>query len=807
MKKLVTSIALFCAVTMQIWAANYVVSGFNMPWNEQYNGTYVEAGVNEGQPYFKMNGQNYFISYSMGQWVIGEGYDGNVMMDEARSSDAGSPPLTGWNNGVSIQQEGKAISYKGESVFIESDQNNGEIYGKIIVSINKYDGEMFTGANGTNYLLTDKAFVTNLPAGLEATLLKENDSTLTFTISGKATSHTKLNNVSNVSLTFLNAALTGADTSLVAGYSKNNIVIKFRNYYTVASSGADFTTITAAFNAVGEYDIIDLAAETFTEANLTLGDLNKGVIIRGKGIDKTIVQAAAAKNIATSRVIKFEAEGCEIHSMTIRYGKFDAINMNYYGAGVQGNGLSIYNCKITDNVITSNALVSGGGVSGSDLYIYNSEISNNSITCSNNSNIYGAGINTNYNLTLINSTVSGNILSSTGNDRRGGGVYSNGGKTVIINSTITNNTAYFGAGYYSSNGVTEVVKNSIIYGNTEGEDFAVNTGYGKNSAGYNSIVGNSSLTYFNIAAENMSTSDPLLLALTNNGTHELQSGSPAIDAGTAGDDIPTKDQIGKFANGTRDIGAFEFNGLVCLKPVITQDISDVTVCKDAFVNYKIAASGDTLKYAWGYTNLVDFQISPDEKADTVQLSVSADFNGYYIFATVSNGCGSDTSSFSKLTVNSLDTTVTLSSGTLTATIENATYQWINTDGNEPVVGENSISFTPQKSGTYKVAIEKDGCVDTSGSKYVEVVIASLESVNNIAISVYPNPASNLVTVSLSANIEGSISITDIHGNKLLTKDLTDLTTTINTTNLSSGIYVIKINSSNLNTTKQLLIVK
>ena len=74
----------------------------------------------------------------------------------------------------------------------------------------------------------------------------------------------------------------------------------------------------------------------------------------------------------------------------------------------------------------------------------------------------------------------------------------------------------------------------------------------------NSIVG----TSLGTVNGSPSSADPLLQPLANNGgttqTHALQAGSPAIDAGSGGSEVPTKDQRGFNKVGTRDVGAFEF---------------------------------------------------------------------------------------------------------------------------------------------------------------------------------------------------------------------------------------------------------
>ncbi|MDP4267642.1 MAG: choice-of-anchor Q domain-containing protein, partial [Bacteroidota bacterium] len=87
---------------------------------------------------------------------------------------------------------------------------------------------------------------------------------------------------------------------------------------------------------------------------------------------------------------------------------------------------------------------------------------------------------------------------------------------------------------------------------------------------------------------NISTSDPLLLSLADNGgstkTFSVQDGSPVINSGLTGADIPIKDQRGYYRNGISNIGAYEYNGLPCLP---TSSIITQTACSSYTINDSI----------------------------------------------------------------------------------------------------------------------------------------------------------------------------------------------------------------------------
>jgi hypothetical protein len=179
---------------------------------------------------------------------------------------------------------------------------------------------------------------------------------------------------------------------------------------------------------------------------------------------------------------------------------------------------------------------------------------------------------------LVNSTISGNSA-----DRFVGGVnVGGGGSFSAAYSTIVSNTAAQGSasvGDYRSPGVHLVtpvglqMTNSILANNTYGvamaeNDISSNTLISAFPKISSSLIGVATIS---IPSDNLTNVCPLLGPLRDNGgptkTHALLSGSPAIDAGTAGASPPAHDQRGPgFARiatrgaGVIDIGAYEVQG-------------------------------------------------------------------------------------------------------------------------------------------------------------------------------------------------------------------------------------------------------
>ncbi len=354
---------------------------------------------------------------------------------------------------------------------------------------------------------------------------------------------------------------------------------------TVGSSGADYTSISAAISAANSGDVIVLAAETFTEAGLTVSD--KSLSFKGQGASSTIVQAASSYNTATDRVFSLSfgsystSNIVSFEDMTIRYGK-KAAAPGGQGGGIAATAtvLKIIDCELNSNIAatTSGGYYGEGGgavwLSSSDLEASGSTFDGNSHTSSFTGDMEGGGAiafycndNLNY-MTITNCTFSDN---SAGN--KGGAIMARPPITnaiQITNSTFHGNSAALGGAYMTAgsgaNPQPIYFKNTILSGNT-----ASNAGsqvYSTETTNFtftNSLIQSTSAGNLGgVYTDCIIGSDPLLSALADNGgptrTMLVASGSPVIDAGTSSG-APSVDQRGYNRNGATDIGAFEFNGI------------------------------------------------------------------------------------------------------------------------------------------------------------------------------------------------------------------------------------------------------
>ncbi len=228
----------------------------------------------------------------------------------------------------------------------------------------------------------------------------------------------------------------------------------------VCLDGAGACSLRAAIseaNALAGADIITLPAGTYTATLVAANeDLNAGgdfdirsaVTINGAGSGTTIIQANAAPNTATEKVIHITTAGATavtINDVTIRHGNS---TVNTVGGGVRldaaGSVVALNNVIITLNRVNvaGNCFAGGLGITAGSITLTGCTVSNNSaISTVTTGNGFAGGIyNQQGTLNLVNSTVTGNIASSFH-----GGIR-NLSQTIastvnITNSTISNNTA------------------------------------------------------------------------------------------------------------------------------------------------------------------------------------------------------------------------------------------------------------------------------------------------------------------------------------------------------------------------------
>ena len=356
-----------------------------------------------------------------------------------------------------------------------------------------------------------------------------------------------------------------------------------------------YTTFADAIAGAQPGENIELFATRYVLASAW--NINMDIILTGQGVDKTVLDGGG-----TSRLLNVTDNA--VTSIFVRVAGMSLIGGG--GAGLTNGGaiynaenlslqnVSIYNSSATSggaiynnggylsmlrSTLYDNSATSGGAIynNGGQVRLVESSLYRNTATGGSGGAIYSTGGGS---LTITSSALYDNTASVSG----GAVYYSGAGKLEFTNSTFADNTAVNGGALYFTGSAAWKLTNVTVAYNIStaaagyaveiagGDLFMVNTLIAENSrvnalipfdlqtSGMNSTnIKNSIYTSYtpgSIFADNI---------MTDHGgwsyTLALKSGSVAINGGT-NIGVPGYDQRGYDVNGVRDIGAYEYNGIV-----------------------------------------------------------------------------------------------------------------------------------------------------------------------------------------------------------------------------------------------------
>jgi hypothetical protein len=695
----------------------------------EVNGTYEVVGTYGGKDLYQLTGTDKYIYWDCNfhcfGWHIGRGYDfGNFFPDDMQpsyysSDQVDSPDLVStWSKAYgslpvpTIAPPGPGIS-NNVATINEASDNTGSINATFTFEHNKVDGETFTGTDGEDYLANNKAVLSNLPAGLSATLVKDNDSTLTFSISGNATPH---DNDVTIDLAFAPTAISLGDTSNTSG-NRVEIPINFIQEFFVCSAGGDFTSIQNAIDNAGDYDVITLCAEAFTETI----DVNptKSLTIQGQGYDNTFIQASPTPQTTEGRVfnVSGQPEFFKLSGLTIRNGYTTSQSANTPGFLCRADTLIVENVAFRNNYYTgSGAGRQGAAIFGSNSYIKGCLFEGNTSVTNSLGGASGYVVSIGSHSTVENCTFTNNIFNGPDDNRIAGAVAMTGG--IFINNTITGNIANNNnAGTHSGlQAPGTFIANCIVYDNYKNTNVNSN-GIEENNISYtNCILGEFTVGSGTTTKINCINQDPLLGNLTDNGgdmlTIAIGDGSPAIDFSIDSTIVPLIDQRGFTRIGIADAGAFEYGATSCNLSVTLDSTNKSCAFNDDGVATASPVDG-TAPYTYLWSNAATSETISNLAAGTYTVTVT-DNEGCTI-----TGTATIESPAELVAITVVDSNVSsfgFSDGGLTAAATGGTASYTYTWSN----GATTASITGVSAGTYSVTItDQNGCTDSASGTITE----------------------------------------------------------------------------------------
>ena len=162
---------------------------------------------------------------------------------------------------------------------------------------------------------------------------------------------------------------------------------------------------------------------------------------------------------------------------------------------------------------------------------------------------------------------------------------------------------------------------------------------------------------------------------------------------------------------------------------------------------------------------------------------------YFDTLVGANGCDSIVNTV--LTIASpVNVATTLSGFTITATATGVGYQWINCATNNSIAGATNQTYTPSVDGNYAVIITDGNCADTSTC--VTILGLGVNETTADWIQVYPNPATESVTIASGSITTERIVLTNALGQTVQTIEPKTAITTINVSQLTEGVYFVNV---------------
>jgi hypothetical protein len=163
--------------------------------------------------------------------------------------------------------------------------------------------------------------------------------------------------------------------------------------------------------------------------------------------------------------------------------------------------------------------------------------------------------------------------------------------------------------------------------------------------------------------------------------------------------------------------------------------------------------------------------------------------------TLQNIAGCDSIVITNLVIAAVNATITIGSNNLTCNQSNATYQWLDcSNGLQPIAGETGQTFIPTTGGSYAVAVQYQGCTDTSVC--LTVSFTGFDEHQSIQWEVYPNPASDWLNLRTTNASKGHrFQMLSICGQLMFEDIIAWESVRIDLKHLPDGVYLMKLHGS------------
>lgn len=176
--------------------------------------------------------------------------------------------------------------------------------------------------------------------------------------------------------------------------------------------------------------------------------------------------------------------------------------------------------------------------------------------------------------------------------------------------------------------------------------------------------------------------------------------------------------------------------------------------------------------------------------------------------TDANGCVSNPEQCFVIEAPVINVGIDIVGCVFTCQQNNATYQWIDCADSSVIVGETgqsvdlAVGFYPAEIAC--VITDAYGCSDTTDC--LETQVLSMQQLNGVEVSIFPNPTSSVINVALIGNTaDVSIILRDVNGKEILADHFMNGAFVIDASALENGIYFIDLISNESKVTERIIV--
>ncbi|AEA44052.1 T9SS type A sorting domain-containing protein [Fluviicola taffensis] len=248
--------------------------------------------------------------------------------------------------------------------------------------------------------------------------------------------------------------------------------------------------------------------------------------------------------------------------------------------------------------------------------------------------------------------------------------------------------------------------------------------------------------------------------------------------------------------GTYDVWMSNDGNASCAKMIETIEMvntnplvllgNDTTICEGESITLDAGNAGST--YVWSNSQV------------TTQTRVISQEGPYVVNVTAANGCvGVGSINIDVMDAPSASTIfVQNNMPTYTFTVLNPQntnqYSWDFGDGTTVTNTPGTVSHTYLTAGPRQVSVTLTNECGTE-TVVTTIVVTSTASVGENTIeglSVYPNPATDMVTIALPNTMEASVKVFDLKGGLIQSLETTGAQTEISVSNWNKGVYFLHV---------------